>query len=107
MRKLGSRYELHDSIGRGAFGQVWRAATVDGEPVAVKVLRPELADDPDVVTRFVRERNVLTGLDSPHLVRVRDLVIEGDTLAIVMDLVDGSDLRNYLRRAGPLPPAAG
>ncbi len=75
--------------------------------VAVKVLRAELADDPEVVARFVQERSVLLGFNDPHLVAVRDLVVEGDTLAIVMDLVSGVDLRVYLRERGTLTiPAA-
>ncbi len=103
MQKLGSGYVLHEPIGRGAFGQVWRGSTVDGDrPVAVKVLRGELADDPEVVARFVQERSVLLGFSDPHLVTVRDLVVEGDTLAIVMDLVNGVDLRVYLRERGKL-----
>ncbi len=106
MRKLGSGYVLHEPIGRGAFGQVWRGSTVDGDrPVAVKVLRGELADDPEVVARFVQERSVLLGFNDPHLVTVRDLVVEGDTLAIVMDLVNGVDLRVYLRERGMLATA--
>ncbi len=103
MRKLGSGYVLHEPIGRGAFGQVWRGSTVGGDrQVAVKVLRAELADDPEVVARFVQERSALLGFNSPHLVTVRDLVVEGDTLAIVMDLVNGVDLRVYLRDRGKL-----
>ncbi|AEH08208.1 MULTISPECIES: serine/threonine-protein kinase [Protofrankia] len=106
MQKLGSGYVLHEPIGRGAFGQVWRGSTVDGDrPVAVKVLRGELADDPEAVARFVQERSVLLGFSDPHLVTVRDLVVEGDTLAIVMDLVNGVDLRVYLRERGTLAVA--
>lgn len=104
MRKLGSRYVLHEVLGQGTTGQVWRAARVaDGAPVAIKVLRRELADDPKIVERFLREWDLLVDLDSPSLVAVRDLVREPDTLAIVMDLVDGPDLRAHLREFGPRP----
>ncbi|MCK9894674.1 serine/threonine-protein kinase [Frankia sp. AgB32] len=104
MRKLGSRYVLHEVLGQGTTGQVWRAARVsDGAPVAIKVLRRELADDPQIVERFLREWDLLVDLDSPSLVAVRDLVREPDTLAIVMDLVDGPDLRAHLREFGPRP----
>jgi serine/threonine-protein kinase len=75
--------------------------------VAIKVLREELATDPEVVMRFLRERSVLLRLTHPNIVRVRDLVVEGDLLALVMDLVDGPDLHRYLRENGPLSPAAG
>nr|MDQ2839381.1 serine/threonine-protein kinase [Actinomycetota bacterium] len=104
-RPLGSSYLLLDRLGAGSSGQVWRAQRRwDGGFVAVKVLRPELADDPDAVARFVRERTTLVGLDHPNLVPIFDLVAEGGTLAIVMELVNGADLRSILRR-GALPPA--
>ncbi|WP_460433872.1 serine/threonine-protein kinase, partial [Angustibacter speluncae] len=97
-RPVGSRYRVHDRIGSGATGTVWRGErTDDGTPVAVKLLRTELAEDPDVVTRFVRERSTLVALDHPHLVGVLDLVAEGELLAIVMPLVEGVDLRHHLR----------
>jgi serine/threonine protein kinase len=105
MRQVGSRYLLSERLGRGASGEVWRARTVDtDETVAVKVLRGELADDEQIVERFVRERALLLGFAHPGLVKVRDLVVEGDTLAIVMDLIDGGDLRRYLRERGRLDP---
>jgi serine/threonine-protein kinase len=102
---LGSRYVLEEPLGRGASGTVWRGRVRDsGEAVAVKVLREELAGDPDVVTRFLRERALLLRLRHPNLVGVRDLVVEGDVLALVMDLIEGPDLRQHLRAEGKLPP---
>lgn len=106
-RALGSRYLLQERLGGGAMGEVWR--TLDrttGTEVAAKLLRGEHTRDPAVVGRFVQERSILLALDHPHVVRVRDLVVEGDDLAIVMDLVEGSDLRRHLQDAGgTLPPA--
>ncbi|MFD7985977.1 serine/threonine-protein kinase, partial [Kitasatospora indigofera] len=116
MRPVGSKYLLEETLGRGATGTVWRArvredAVVPGsEPgqlVAIKVLREELAADPDVVMRFLRERSVLVRLSHPNIVRVRDLVVEGELLALVMDLVEGPDLFHYLRGNGPFSPIAG
>jgi serine/threonine protein kinase len=105
-RVLGSRYVLSSVIGRGAMGEVWEGRSrTDDERVAVKILRPELADDASVIARFVQERSILVGLSGPHLVEVRDLVLEGGTLAIVMEYVPGSDLRKYLNRYGTLRPA--
>ncbi|MCW2740406.1 MAG: hypothetical protein JWR45_828 [Blastococcus sp.] len=101
---LGSGYLLETPIGSGAMGQVFRGATRDGDPVAIKVLRPELSTDPAVVARFVQEAQILQRLDDPHLVRVRDLVAEGSRLAIVMDLVEGPDLRSDLVRRGTFRP---
>ncbi|MGQ0624143.1 MAG: protein kinase domain-containing protein [Sporichthyaceae bacterium] len=102
---LGSRYRIGELLGRGGMGAVHRGRDIDGTPYAIKVLRPELAADPDVVTRFVRERTILTGVRHPHLVAVHDLVIEGNTLAIVMELVEGGDLRRPLREHGVFAPA--
>ncbi|MEY7980281.1 serine/threonine-protein kinase, partial [Streptomyces pilosus] len=118
MRPVGSKYLLEEPLGRGATGTVWRArqretagaeAAVPGQPgetVAIKVLKEELASDADVVMRFLRERSVLLRLTHPNIVRVRDLVVEGDLLALVMDLVEGPDLHRYLRENGPLTPVA-
>ncbi|MEL5959812.1 serine/threonine-protein kinase [Streptomyces sp. CLV115] len=118
MRPVGSKYLLEEPLGRGATGTVWRArqretagaeAAVAGEPgetVAIKVLKEELANDADVVMRFLRERSVLLRLTHENIVRTRDLVVEGDLLALVMDLIDGPDLHRYLRENGPLTPVA-
>ncbi|MFE3017273.1 serine/threonine-protein kinase [Streptomyces sp. NPDC059256] len=118
MRPVGSKYLLEQPLGRGATGTVWRArqretagaeAAVPGQPgetVAIKVLKEELANDPDVVMRFLRERSVLLRLTHPNIVRTRDLVVEGDLLALVMDLIDGPDLHRHLRDNGPFTPVA-
>jgi len=102
---LGSRYVLHELLGRGAMGQVFRGTVRgSGAPVAVKVLKPELVSDTQVVARFFQERSILTSVDHPNVTKVLDLVVEGDTLGIVMELVEGQDLRRYLRMRGTLPP---
>lgn len=99
-------YELGEVLGRGAMGEV-RVAHRHGSDTAyaVKVLRAELADDPTLIARFVQEREIMCSLDDPHLVKVHDLVVEGGAAAIVMDLVDGSDLRKTLTHAGTIEPA--
>ncbi|WP_426987693.1 protein kinase domain-containing protein [Pseudarthrobacter sp. Y6] len=104
-RQLGSKYILEDSIGRGAMGEVFRGHDQQGTALAFKVLHPDLASDADVVGRFVKERGILEALKSPNLVGVVDLVVEGATLAIVMELVDGPDLRSYLSKRGTLTPS--
>ena len=102
---IGSRYELDSQLGRGAFGSVWRGTVRDtGEAVAIKVLLEELAADADVVTRFLRERTAMVALRHRSLVSIRDLVVEGDVLALVLQLVEGPDLRAYLRGRGTLAP---
>ncbi|MFE4519834.1 serine/threonine-protein kinase [Kitasatospora sp. NPDC056783] len=102
-RKIGTRYTVHQVIGRGSAGTVWLGEGPDG-PVAVKLLREDLAADQVLVGRFVQERTALTSLDHPRVVGVRDMVVDGSDLALVMELVQGTDLRSRLERDGALPP---
>ncbi|GIF66112.1 hypothetical protein Ais01nite_41470 [Asanoa ishikariensis] len=100
------RYERGDEIARGAVGTVWRA--VDGEtdePVAIKVLRPEAAAEPELVAGFAAEAQILAGLDHPGVVGLRGTTTFDGAPALVLDLVDGEDLRRRVRRDGPVPPA--
>ncbi|MFJ8166363.1 serine/threonine-protein kinase [Streptomyces sp. NPDC096136] len=104
-RKIGSRYTAHQILGRGSAGTVWLGEGPDG-PVAVKLLREDLASDQELVGRFVQERSALLGLEHPHIVSVRDMVVDGNDLALVMDLVRGTDLRTRLDRERRLAPEA-
>ena len=102
---LGASYRFGERVGSGAVGEVWTITTVDGRTLAAKVLRPEHADDPSLVERFVRERSVLLALQNSSIVPVRDMVVEGARLAIVMDYVPGGSLREVANDVGPLRPA--
>ncbi|MFD8745949.1 serine/threonine-protein kinase [Streptomyces sp. NPDC059616] len=104
-RNIGSRYTAHQILGRGSAGTVWLGEGPEG-PVAIKLLREDLASDQELVGRFVQERTALLGLDHPHVVAVRDLVVDGNDLALVMDLVRGTDLRTRLDRERRLAPEA-
>ncbi|RSS44745.1 serine/threonine-protein kinase [Streptomyces sp. WAC08241] len=104
-RNIGSRYTAHQILGRGSAGTVWLGEGPEG-PVAVKLLREDLASDQELVGRFVGERTALLGLDHPRVVKVRDLVVDGNDLALVMDLVRGTDLRTRLDRERRLAPEA-
>ncbi|MGW2825061.1 serine/threonine-protein kinase [Streptomyces sp. NPDC001443] len=104
-RKIGSRYAAHQILGRGSAGTVWLGEGPEG-PVAIKLLREDLASDEELVGRFVQERTALLGLEHPHVVSVRDLVVDGNDLALVMDLVRGTDLRTRLDRERRLAPEA-
>ncbi|MGX1854468.1 serine/threonine protein kinase [Streptomyces sp. NBC_01456] len=104
-RKIGSRYTAHQILGRGSAGTVWLGEGPEGA-VAIKLLREELAADQELVGRFVQERAALLGLADPHVVGVRDLVVDGNDLALVMELVRGTDLRTRLERERRLAPAA-
>ncbi|MDT0307870.1 serine/threonine-protein kinase [Streptomyces sp. DSM 44917] len=105
-RNIGSHYTAHRVLGRGGAGTVWLGEGPEG-PVAIKVLREDLAADPDLAERFAHERHALLGLEHPHIVGVRELIIggpDGRDIALVMDLVDGPDLRAHLRRERRLAP---
>ncbi|MGW5328821.1 serine/threonine-protein kinase [Streptomyces sp. NPDC004014] len=102
-RKIGSRYTANQILGRGSAGTVWLGEGPEG-PVAIKLLREDLASDQELVGRFVQERTALLGLEHPHIVSVRDLVVDGNDLALVMDLVRGTDLRTRLERERRLAP---
>ncbi|ANW19960.1 serine/threonine protein kinase [Streptomyces clavuligerus] len=104
-RNIGSRYTAHQILGRGSAGTVWAGEGPDG-PVAIKLLREDLASDQELVGRFVQERTALLGLDHPRIVAVRDLVVDGSDLALVMELVRGTDLRTRLDRERRLAPEA-
>jgi len=101
-RRLG-RYELIELLGRGAMGTVCKALHVElGREVAIKTLSPGVPADARAVARFKREMNAMGRLDHPHLVRATDAdEIEGTRL-LVMEYVDGCDLKELLRRWGPL-----
>ncbi|MFJ2113909.1 serine/threonine-protein kinase [Streptomyces sp. NPDC087850] len=104
-RNIGSRYTAHQILGRGSAGTVWLGEGPEGA-VAIKLLREDLASDQELVGRFVQERTALLGLDHPRVVAVHDLVVDGNDLALVMELVRGTDLRTRLDRERRLAPEA-
>ena len=101
---LAGRYRLVARIGAGGNGEVWRARDerLDRD-VAVKVLRPELADDEDVRARFRAEARHAGGLRHPGIAAVFDFAEGDDGTFLVMELVDGQPLSELLRRQGRLP----
>jgi ABC-type transport system substrate-binding protein/predicted Ser/Thr protein kinase len=96
------RYRLTGRLGAGGMGVVYLGAAKDGSQVAVKVLRPELAEDPEFRVRFSREVATLTRVEGMCTVRV----IEADTQAprpfLVTEYIDGPSLSDYVERHGPL-----
>lgn len=94
--RLG-HYELHDCIGRGGMGLVYRARDTRLErEVAIKCLRTELFEA-HYVERFKREALLLAKLNHPNIVQIYDFIESPDQLALVMELVDGQNLQTYLR----------
>jgi serine/threonine-protein kinase len=106
--RLGTRfgpYELRSLIGVGGMGEVYRAFDTHRERmVAVKLLRPEVAADPNFQERFRRESRVAARLQEPHVIPVHDFGAIDGVLYIDMRLVDGASLKEVLRAEGPLEP---
>ena len=102
IRALGP-YVLLTQIGQGGMGAVYRARdTRLRREVAVKVLSPAVAAQPDLVARFDREARAVAALKHPNVVIIHDVGYEADTHFLVMDLLDGKSLREAVAR-GPLP----
>jgi serine/threonine-protein kinase len=104
-RVLGGRYRLLERLGQGGMGTVYRAThTLMEKPVAVKILRPEMATDAEAIARFHREARSASRLDHDHCIRVTDFGQSDDGhLFLVMELLDGVSLSHVTRR-GPVPP---
>jgi Tol biopolymer transport system component len=102
--RIGS-YEVVALLGEGGMGQVYRARdTKLNRDVALKVLPPLVANDPDRLARFRREAQVLASLNDPHIAQIHGFEDTGGTHALVMELVDGLTLAERIA-AGPLPVA--
>jgi serine/threonine protein kinase len=101
-RALDGRYELHAVIGEGAFGRVYRGRDRRlARPVAVKVIKPWWAEDPEWVRSFEREAQLLARINDPGIVQIFDVGYADEGLYYVAELVDGESLASRLRR-GPL-----
>ena len=104
-RIIGGRYQLGRVIGRGGMATIHEAMDLRLErPVAVKLLRPEAAADADLADRFRREALAATVLRHPNIVACLDTGTDDGQPYLVMDLVDGEDLAERLKRGGRLAP---
>jgi serine/threonine protein kinase len=100
---LGERYQLQDSIGRGGMATIYRGRDMRMDRVvAIKVLREVYSTDPKFVTRFQREAKAASALQHPNIVQVYDYGQSDGNYFIVMELIEGTDLRRYLRSRGML-----
>jgi serine/threonine-protein kinase len=108
-QQIGS-YRIDALLDQGGMGEVYKASiTKTGETVAIKVIRPDLAKQERFRKLFQREADAASRLRHPHIVQVREVLEQGQELFLVMDYVDGTNLRRYLRdsirRGAPLATA--
>jgi len=105
-RVIKDRYKLIDERGRGSFATVYVARdTKDNRIYAVKVMHIELSNDGDLLARFQREAHILQGLSDPHIVRIVDYGEDNNMHFIVMDYVDGQNLKYHTLTHGSLEPS--
>ncbi|GAA2128963.1 serine/threonine protein kinase [Glycomyces algeriensis] len=103
---LADRYVLEREIARGSVGVVWRGLDqVTGDLVAVKILRPELRGEEEIFESFRAEAGILRTLDHPGVVSVKDFIVTDAVCAVVLEFIEGLDLREHLRLHGPLSAA--
>ncbi len=104
---LDRRYRIDAPIARGGMSTVYRGLdTRLDRPVAVKIMDPKFAEDPQFVQRFEFEARAVARLNHPGLVAVYDHGRDGEHAFLVMELVEGGTLRELLRERGPMPPHA-
>ena len=103
MEKVG-KYEIEKELGTGGMGTVFKARDPDsGSLVAVKLLLPELCSDHLYISRFLREINIMKGLQHPNIVAILDHGEEDGRVYFVMEYVNGYSLRNIMDEKGALP----
>ncbi len=101
--KIGN-YEVIKLLGKGGFGSVWKAKAADGQPVAIKVLNPDVLENNRAVRKFFHEAINLSKMDHPNICRFIDFFPHEGNYAIIMDFVQGTDLQDLLKsQNGPLP----
>ena len=101
---FAGRYRIVKQIGRGGMADVFldKDLILDGEEVAVKVLRTNYQTDPIAVARFQREARAMADLDHPHIVRITDIGEEDGQQYLAMEYVAGLDLKRYIKEHYPL-----
>ena len=106
-RRIAGKYVLEAHVGGGAMGEVYRArhVTLDTK-LAIKIMREDIARNPEFRERFLREARATSRLEHPNSVRVVDFGEESDGLVyLAMEFLDGRDLLTLLREDWPVPDA--
>ncbi len=101
---LNNRYRLVAQQGSGGMAVIYKAIDqVLGRTVAIKILRPSLTNDPAFLARFRNEARSVANLQHPNIVTVHDVGNEGATHYIVMEFIEGQDLKKIIKASGVLP----
>lgn len=104
-RVVKGRYKLIDERGRGSFATVYVARDLENNQIyAVKVMHLELSNDGELQARFQREAHILLNLSDPHIVRIVDYGYDNNMNYIVMDYIDGQNLKYYMINDGLMEP---
>ncbi|MGD8538872.1 MAG: protein kinase [Candidatus Aminicenantes bacterium] len=100
---LSERYEIIEEIGKGGMGKVYKAFDKDiNENIALKIIRPEIAANTQIITRFQNELKMARKIAHRNVCKMYDLGKDGDTKYISMEYVQGEDLKTTIKRMGPL-----
>jgi serine/threonine protein kinase len=98
MAEMIDHYRIDHMLGQGGMGVVYQATDMNLQrPVAIKVMHPHLASNPEFQQRFMQEAQAAASLDHPNIVRVLYFGMHEDQLFLVMDLITGGSLREYLQ----------
>lgn len=101
---FAGRYELVEKIAEGGMARVYRGRDLTlKRTVAVKVLKDSMTGDAAFIRRFEREAQSAAALSHPHIVNIYDVGEQDDTYFMVMEYVDGNNLKDYIREKGRLP----
>lgn len=96
-------YSIVKQVGEGGMANVYLAKHIQlGHQVALKLLKPEFAEHPNIRKRFLAEAKNLANMEHPNVIKVVDLIDAGDIVAFVMEYIDGQTLEEYINRNKPL-----
>ena len=102
-KMLDNRYEIIELIGSGGMANVYRAKCHRlNRMVAIKILKADMAENEEIRRRFRDESQAVAQLSHPNIVSIYDVSTSGDTEYIVMELIDGITLKQYMARRGEM-----
>jgi serine/threonine-protein kinase len=105
-RVLDGKYRIESVLGRGGMGVVYASQhTILGKRVAIKVLRGQFDEDPEILSRFTQEARAASAIGSAHIIDITDFGdLEGGAAYFVMEYLDGEPLSAFMKRTGPVAP---